>query len=127
MSDLIRIVDLEIWSTIGVPDEERSLPQRLLVSAEMRVTDFSKPAVEDNISLTVNYAEVAEYIRNFASERPRKLLETFAEQLADGLLNAFAIKRVRLEIKKFVIPYARHVAVEVERKAKKSKSRLSEI
>jgi dihydroneopterin aldolase len=125
MSDLIRIVDLEVWARIGVPDEERALPQRLLVTLEMRVDGFREAAASDDVSLTVNYADVAQYIRNFATERPRKLLETFAEDLSDGLLGAFLIKRLRLEIKKFVLPNTNHVAVEIERKAKKTKKNPS--
>jgi dihydroneopterin aldolase len=121
MSDLIRIVDLEVWSRIGVSAEERALPQRLLVTLELRVDGLGKAAQADDVALTVNYFDVAQYARNFATERPRKLLETFAEQLAAGLLGAFAIKRLRLEIKKFVLPNTAHVAVEIERKAKKQK------
>jgi dihydroneopterin aldolase len=126
MSDLIRIVDLEVASRIGVSDEERARPQRLLVTLEMRVDDFAKAAKEDDLSLTVDYADVAEYVRNFATERPRKLVETFAEDLAEGLLGAFLIKRLRIEVKKYVLPNTRHVAVEIERKAKKLKKNLDQ-
>jgi FolB domain-containing protein len=121
MSDLIRIVDLEVWTRIGVPDEERAQPQRLLVNLEMRVAGFSKAAATDDIARTVNYFDVAQYISNFSGECPRKLLERFAEQLAEGLLNAFPIRKLRLEIKKFILPNAAHIAVEIERKAKKSR------
>jgi dihydroneopterin aldolase len=121
MSDLIRIVDLEVWTRIGVPEEERAQPQRLLLNLEMRVAGFAKAAATDDIELTVNYFEVAQYITNFAAECPRKLIERFAEQLADGLLNAFPIKKLRLEIKKFILPNAHHIAVEIERKTKKNK------
>ena len=121
MSDLIRIVDLEVWTRIGVPDEERAHPQRLLVNLEMRVGDFSKAAASDDIARTVNYFDVAQYISNFAGECPRKLLERFAEELAAGLINAFPIKKIRLEVKKFILPNAHHIAVEIERKIKKSK------
>ena len=121
MSDLIRIVDLEVAARIGVPDEERARPQRLLVTLEMRVDDFGEAAAADDVALSVDYSDVAQYINHFATERPRKLLETFAEELADGLLNAFHIRRLRLEIRKFALPHTRHVAVEIERKAKKPK------
>jgi FolB domain-containing protein len=126
MSDLIRIVDLEVWTHIGVPDEERAQPQRLLINLEMRVGDISKAAAEDDIARTVNYFDVAQYITNFAQECPRKLLERFAEELADGLLGAFPIKKLRLEVKKFILPNAHHIAVEIERKAKKAK-KISEL
>jgi len=125
MSDLIRVVDLEISTHIGVPEEERAQPQRLLVTLEMRVDDFSKAAGKDDVALTVNYFDVAQYVKSFAQERPRKLLETFAEELAYDLLGAFAIKKLRLEVKKFILPETRYVSVEIERKARKAKARES--
>ena len=84
------------------------------------------PRPTDEITDTINYFDVAQYARNFATERPRKLLETFAEQLAEGLLGAFAIKRLRMELKKFVLPNTAHVAVDIERKAKKQKKSVDQ-
>ena len=115
MSDLIRVVDLEVWSRIGVPDEERAQPQRLLVTLEMRVDDFSHAAARDDIRRTVDYFLVAQEIKKFAEEKPRRLLETFAEELAQELLAAFSMKTVRLEIKKFILPNAAYVSVCIER------------
>jgi len=115
MSDLIRVVDLEIWTRIGVPEEERAQPQRLLVTLEMSVESFSQAAAADDISHTVNYFDVAQYVRKFAAERPRKLIETFVEDLAQSLLASFSIKKIRLEIKKFILPDAAYVSVEIER------------
>ncbi len=40
MSDLIRVVDLEVYANIGVPDAERRTPQRLLISLELSVESF---------------------------------------------------------------------------------------
>jgi len=118
MSDLIRVVDLEIWTCIGVPEEERAQPQRLLVTLEMQVNDFSSAAADDDVALTVDYYEVVQCIKGFASEKPRKLLETFAEELASDLLRAFAIHKLRLEVKKFILPETRFVSVEIEREKK---------
>jgi dihydroneopterin aldolase len=117
MSDLIRVVDLETWSRLGVPEEERARPQRLLVTLEIETAEFSRAAAEDDIGRTVDYFQVAQYIKSFAGEKPRQLLETFAEELARDLLGAFPIRRLRLEIKKFILPDAAHVSVQIERKA----------
>jgi FolB domain-containing protein len=115
MSDLIRVVDLEVWTRIGVPEEERAKPQRLLLTLEMQTGDIGPAAAADDISLTIDYFRVAEHIQAFAAERPRKLLETFAEQLAAVLLDRFPIRSLRLEVKKFILPDARHISVEIER------------
>src|ERR1700678_2796262 len=79
MSDLIRVVDLEVWANLGVPEEERSQAQRLLISLEMRVESFAHAAATDSLSRTVDYFGVAERVKHFVSEHSRRLLETLAE------------------------------------------------
>jgi dihydroneopterin aldolase len=115
MSDLIRIVDLEIFAHIGVPDEERREPQRLLISLEMSCASFSHAAGTDNVAWTVNYYDVVQHVKNITARRARKLLETLAEELAFDLMKAFTIEKITLEIKKFVLTDARYVSVKIER------------
>ena len=45
----ISIVDLEVFYRVGVPDEERAKPQRLLLTVEMEF-DFSAAAESDRIA-----------------------------------------------------------------------------
>jgi dihydroneopterin aldolase len=115
MSDLIRVVDLEVQAHIGVPEAERRQPQRLLVSLSMSVESFVHAAATDNVARTINYFEVAERIKGLVAERPRKLLEALAEELAMDLLKSFPVKKLTLEIKKFILPDARYVSVEIQR------------
>jgi dihydroneopterin aldolase len=115
MFDLIRVTELEIWSRVGVPDEEREEPQRLLVDLELRVKDIGPASLTDNVKLTVDYAVVAERVKTLALSRPRRLVETLAEDIAADLLKMFPITSLQLEIKKFVLPDARHVAIIIER------------
>jgi dihydroneopterin aldolase len=115
MSDLIRVCDLEVWAHIGVPDAERSAIQKLLVTLEMQVTGFANAAARDDIAKTVDYFKVAQRVKSFVAERPRKLLETLAEEIASDLLRTFAILKITLEIKKFILPDAHYVSVKVER------------
>jgi dihydroneopterin aldolase len=44
-----------------------------------------------------------------------KLIETLADGLAAHLLATFPIERIRLEIRKFILPDTRYVAVSVVR------------
>ena len=118
MPDLIRVVDLEVFAHIGVPDAERREPQRLLISLEMSVDSISHAAGTDNLERTVNYGHVVQHVKNLATKRPRKLLETLAEEMASDLLKSFPIKKITLEIKKFVLPDARYVSVKIERTLK---------
>lgn len=118
MCDLIRVVDLEVFSRIGVPAEERREPQRMLVSLEMSVESMAAAAKSDDLALTVNYYRVAQRVKALAAEGERKLIETLAEELATDLLKGFpAMKKIVVEIKKFVLPDAGFVAVRIERPA----------
>jgi 7,8-dihydroneopterin aldolase/epimerase/oxygenase len=117
MSDLIRIVDLEVWAHLGVPEVERAAPQRLLFSLEMEVDGFARAATADDVALTVDYFTVAQCIKAIATERPRQLLETLAEEIAANLLKNFPIQKLTLEIKKFILLDTQYVSVKIERKA----------
>ena len=115
MSDLIRVIDLEVWAHIGVPDAERREAQRLLISLEMGVDTLPHAAGTDDLARTVDYFNVVQRVKSFTAERPRKLLETLAEGMASDLLKALPIQKITLEIKKFVLPETRYVSVKIER------------
>jgi FolB domain-containing protein len=117
MSDLIRIVDLEVFSYLGVPEEERREPQRLLITLEMNVASFAHAAKTDELSRTVNYYDVAQRLQMIAGKRPRKLLETLAEEIATEVLKNHSIQKLTLEIKKFILPDTQYVSVRIERHA----------
>ena len=118
MSDLIRIIDLEVEAHIGVPDTERAHAQKLLISLELGVDCFPQAAATDDVALTVNYYDVARRIKSLVARHPRKLLETLAEEIAADLLNAFPIQKLNLEIKKFVLADTRYISVQIERTIK---------
>jgi dihydroneopterin aldolase len=115
MSDLIRVVDLEVFAHIGVPHAERQTAQRLLISLELATDSFSHAAGTDNLAWTVNYADVVEHVKELTAKRERKLLERLAEELAMDLLKSFPIRKITVEIKKFVLPDTRYVSVKIER------------
>ena len=113
-NDEIRIAELELMARIGVPDEERAQPQRLVVSLTLRPHNpFAE--LTDNIAQTVDYAAVCEEVRRFVSARHVKLIETLAHEMAEHLLRTFALARVELELRKFVLPETRYVAARVIR------------
>jgi len=115
MSDLIRIIDLEVFAHVGVPDMERHDTQRLLISLEMSVDSFPHAAGTDNLAWTINYDDVIHHVKICAAKRARKLLETLTEEMAFDLLKTFPIKKITLEIKKFILSDAKYVSVKIER------------
>ena len=110
----ISIVDLEVFYRVGVPDAERALPQRLLLTVEME-TDFSAAAKTDAIGDTIDYFAVTQRLLKFGEGRSWKLIEKLAADIADAILSEFKPQSVTVEVKKFVIPQARYVAVSLAR------------
>ena len=110
----ITIVDLEIFCSVGVSDEERAAPQRLLVTVDMQF-DFSSAAVSDRIEKTINYQNVAQDLMKLGQGRSWKLIEKLASNIADMVLSEYKPQAVMVEVKKFPIPQARHVAVSLTR------------
>jgi dihydroneopterin aldolase len=112
--DQIIIQDLEVFYRVGVPASERAQPQRLLLTIEMN-HDFSAAAKNDSIDKTIDYQAVAVRLANFGRRRSWKLIETLAVDLAEMILREFNPARVSVEVKKFILPQTRHVAVRVTR------------
>ena len=110
----ITLVDLEVFYCVGVPDEERATPQRLLISVDMNY-DFAVAAVSDRIEKTVDYASVAQDLQKYGDGRSWKLLEKLVTNIADTLLTKYRPQAVAVEVKKFSIPNARYVAVSLTR------------
>jgi 7,8-dihydroneopterin aldolase/epimerase/oxygenase len=110
----ISIIDLEVFYRVGVPDAERAQPQRLLLTVEME-SDFSAAARSDAIADTIDYFAVSQRLLKFGEGREWKLIEKLAADIADMILTEFKPQSVKVEVKKFVIPQARHVAVSLTR------------
>jgi dihydroneopterin aldolase len=110
----ISIIDLEVFYRVGVPDEERAQTQRLLLTVEMEF-DFSKAAKTDSIADTIDYFAVSQRLLKFGEGREWKLIEKLAADIADTILVEFKPQSVTVEVKKFIIPQARHVAVSLTR------------
>jgi len=112
--DLITIEDLEVHLCIGVPDVERSQPQRLLITIKM-THDFSIAARTDDLNATIDYYAVTRRILGMGEGREWNLIETLAVDVAQLILEGFGARTVRVCVKKFIISEARWVSVEVER------------
>ena len=110
----ISIVELEVFYCVGVTDEERAEPQRLLVTVDMSL-DFSSAAVSDRIERTINYADVAQELLTYGQGRSWKLLEKLVANIADLIMARYKPLAVAVEVKKFTVPKAKHVSVSLTR------------
>ena len=108
--DTITITDLEVFYHVGVPDEERARPQRLLLTVTME-HDFAKAAASDDLHETIDYYAVTQRLLRFGDGRSWRLIETLACDIAQRILQEFHPNLVIVEVKKFILPEARHVSV----------------
>lgn len=106
----ISIIDLEVFYRVGVTDEERAKPQRLLVTVDMKF-DFTSAAVSDRIGRTIDYFTVSQRLLKLGESRNWKLIETVAAEIAEKIIFEFRPENVTVEVKKFSIPEARYVSV----------------
>ena len=113
-TDKISIADLEVFYRVGVPDAERAQPQRLLLTVELE-SDFTAAAKSDGIADTIDYYAVTQRLLKFGEGREWKLIEKLASDIADTVLKEFKPQSVFVEVKKFIIPQARHVSVQIKK------------
>lgn len=107
--DKVFIKGLSIQTTIGFFEWEKQIKQTLVFDLEMG-WDTSVAAENDELSKTLDYAEISTQIETFANNNPVDLLETLAERLASFLMSTYAIPWLKLTINK---PTAVHNAMSV--------------
>jgi FolB domain-containing protein len=106
----IQINSLRVKTQIGVPNEERANWQELEIDIAITPTqDFEE--MQDAIADTIDYAAVCERVAEISSERPRLLIETLAKEIANAMVHEFGANRASVEVRKFILPQTRHVAV----------------
>jgi 7,8-dihydroneopterin aldolase/epimerase/oxygenase len=114
--DKIHIEQLDVFTHIGVPEEERANPQKLTVSISL--WPYQQPNdLADHIERTVNYSAIAEETKNFVHDQSVCLIETLADRLASHLLKSFPIQKATIELRKFALQDAKYVSVTVTRTA----------
>jgi dihydroneopterin aldolase len=114
VEDKIHIEQLEVSARIGVPDGERAAPQRLTFTLTLWPGDnFGQ--LNDQLARTVDYSAVCKETKSFVEQRSDKLIETLADALALRLLDRFEIRRITVELRKYILPEVEFVSVTVTR------------
>lgn len=120
MPDVIFIQQLELGAHIGITDEERAEPQRLTVSLVLE-PQRGLADLRDRINKTIDYSAVCLLVQKLAYSRPRNLIETLADEIANHLLRRFALIRVEVELHKYILADTASVGVRLERTLDQSK------
>lgn len=108
----IHIEQLRVLTRIGVSRGERRKRQRLILNITLWPSRDLRD-LKDSVERTVDYSEVCHSATSFISGRTPKLVETLGTDLAGHLLRTFPIRKVRVEIRKFILKQAAYVSVTV--------------
>jgi dihydroneopterin aldolase len=108
---------MQFYGRHGVNPEEQVLGQRFEVDVDLRV--HTRPAaLQDDLHLTINYAQVYRAVKQIVEEERFDLIETLAETIAMHIGRQFAPESVRVCVRKPHAPLKGvldYVAVDIER------------
>lgn len=81
---------MEYYGYHGVFEEERKLGQRFYVDLELEM-DLREAGLTDDLTKTVNYAEVHYLVKEIVEQKSFKLIEALAEHIASSVLDTYTI------------------------------------
>jgi dihydroneopterin aldolase len=117
MKDLVFIEGLKARAVIGVYEWEKQIQQDLVFDLEME-HDNRVPAATDDLSKTLDYEAISNYILAFCEKRQFELIETLAERLVEELIATFTLSAITLILRKpAAVATATSVGVKICRKA----------
>jgi dihydroneopterin aldolase len=105
--------DLELLAPIGIYEQEKQKPQRIIVNIDLSVKEGSG---DDDISHVVSYEIVVKKVEAILAAGHTNLVETLCEKIAASCLTDKRVLAARVRVEKpDIIPNARSVGVEIER------------
>lgn len=116
--DKIYIKDLQVHGFHGVNQQEKDMGQRFLISLQLFL-DLKEAGESDDLTKTVNYAQLCFDIEEEFKKKKYDLIEKAAEELSQFILLKYElVNRVKLQIKKPWAPIGKpldYAAVEIDR------------
>src|SRR5437763_14694178 len=111
----IFIQELRVETRIGVYAWEQHVAQPIVIDLELALPS-TKAFASDNLADALDYAAVVKRIQAFAANHPHKLLERFAEALADVVRAEFGSPWVRVSVAKLApVAGVKRLGVVIER------------
>ena len=112
----IHVEQLKVFARVGVSRAERARRQRLVLNITLWPACDLRD-LQDAIARTVDYSALCQDVKQYLSRQSPKLIETLANDLASHLLRKFRIRKISVEVRKFVLKSAAYVSVAVTRQA----------
>lgn len=99
MSDRISVIGIRGFGHHGVLESERQTGQEFMVDVELEVAT-AEAAKFDDLTLTVDYSDVAKRVHGFIVGDPMLLIETLANRIATDLLTIPRVASVTITVHK---------------------------
>jgi len=96
---ILQIHDLTLDAILGFYPEERQKKQKIIINISFEVNE-PKSLEYDDVSYTVNYAELAEEIYEKVSKSEFNLLESLARFVMDIIMKRPQVQAAEIEIRK---------------------------
>lgn len=97
--DVISVLGIRGYGYHGVLESERADGQEFTVDVALTV-NTTDAARNDDLALTVNYAEVAQRVHAHITGQPHLLIETLAHRIAEDLLAIGLVQAVTVTVHK---------------------------
>jgi D-erythro-7,8-dihydroneopterin triphosphate epimerase len=113
--DVIRIRDLRLTCIVGINEDERLVPQEIIINIAI-YADLSVPCASDRIEDTIDYKAVKNAVIGMVEASSYFLIEKLASEVARLCLAPRLAQRVTVSIDKpHALSHARTVSVEITR------------
>lgn len=99
MTDTISVFGIRGFGHHGVLESERQTGQEFIVDVVLEV-NTAESAKFDDLTLTVDYSDVAKRVHAFIVGDPMQLIETLANRIAQDLLTIARVDAVQVVVHK---------------------------
>ena len=100
--DTLFLRDFRLQMIIGIYEWERKVPQTVQLDLEIGLP-HSRACQTDDVADSINYADVAQRIRDTVAQRNFNLVEALAEHVAQVILSEFGSPWVKICVTKLAV------------------------
>ena len=113
--DIIFLNGMAVETLVGVYEWERQHSQTLYLDLQVGIVENSQR--NDDLNLTLSYADIATYVRKELALQTFQLLESVGEHVAEVLLQQAGVLQVTVKVTKpGILAGVREVGIQITRK-----------
>ncbi len=114
--DIIFLNGMAVETLVGVYEWERQHSQTLYLDLQVGIAENSQR--NDDLNLTLSYADIAACVRSEMAAQSFQLLESVGEHIATVLLQQAGVMEVTVKVvKPGILPGVREVGIQITRKS----------